>query len=154
MAATIIARPSEVLFRPYLPWLVLRLTVLLSLIPLFLFTTFWLHEPRWLAGSVVMVLIAVLTILRHLAHAIIVSDASVICRCGIIRVRESVIPIWLLDYEIRQTLPGRMLGYGTVLIHANGTTTALHHIAPIRMLQREIAHRQAELAPMNWYRGP
>jgi hypothetical protein len=141
------------MFRPYLPWLVLRLTILLSLALLFLITTFWLHELRWLAGTMVMTIIAVLAVLSHLAHAIIVSDASLICRRGVIRVRESVIPIWSLDYEIRQTLPGRVLGYGTVLISTNGTTMVLRHIAPIRTLQREIAHRQADFAPPNWFRG-
>jgi membrane protein YdbS with pleckstrin-like domain len=156
MAATTISRQTEILFRPYLPWFVIRLTLLLSFALWFLSIALWLSESRWLLGTGLITAIAMAVVLSHLAHAIIVTDVSLICRRGVIRVRESVIPISRLDYEIRQTLPGRLLGYGTVRIYLNGTTIAIPHIAAIRTLQAEITHRQADilLAPSNWRLGP
>jgi uncharacterized membrane protein YdbT with pleckstrin-like domain len=156
MAATTISRQTEIVFRPYLPWLVMRLTLLLSLAIWFLGSALWLGELRWLLGVGLSALIAMAVVLRHLAHAIIVTDASLVCRRGVIRVRESVIPISRLNYEIRQTLLGRLLGYGTVRIYLNGAIIAIRHIAGIRTLQVEITHRQADilLAPSSWRLGP
>ena len=155
MAALTLPQHTEIVFRPYVPWLVIRIGLFVSLAIGSLVRAFWLHDPRWLMGAGLLAVIALVVLLSHLAHAIILSGASLICRRGVIRVRESVIPISRLNYEIRQSLPGRVLGYGTVRIHLNGATIVIHHIAPIRALQAEIARLQTEIlmAPINWRIG-
>jgi uncharacterized membrane protein YdbT with pleckstrin-like domain len=155
MTAITLSQRHEILFRPYFPWLVLNVTVLLSLAVGLLTSAFLLNDPRWLVGTGLLTVIALVIILKYMAHAIIITGASLICRRGIIRVYELTIPISRIDYEIHQTLPGRLLGYGTVRIYLHGTTISLHHIASIRALQAEIARRQTEIlmAPNNWRIG-
>ena len=152
MAAIALPYPNELTFRPFQPWLWLDCAGLalcdLGCVALALLA----HEPRYLILIVPISLCILLLIIRHYAHTITINGSSLICRRGLLRVRETTIPIARLDFEIRQTFMGRIFDYGTVRVAAPTGLIEVRRIASIRMLRAMIAERQTELyfAPMGW----
>jgi len=152
MAISALRYPHHLMFRPFQPWLWLHVAALLLFNCGALVLALLLHDASWLLAIVPTALLLFLLICRYRAEAIIVNGASLICRHGLLRVREITIPIVRLNYEIRQTLIGRLFDYGTVRVVASAGILEIRSIESIQALQALIAERQTELymAPYSW----
>lgn len=152
MAAIALPYPNELTFRPFQPWLWLDCAGLMLCDLGFVVLALLARDPRWLLPIVPISVCILLLIVRHHAHTITVSGSSLICRRGLLRVRETSIPIARLDFEIRQTFMGRIFDYGSVRVAAPAGPIEVRRIASIRMLRAMIAERQTEvsLAPFGW----
>lgn len=144
--------PHDMVFRPFQPWVWLNSSLLLGTSLALAVWALLAREPRWLLLPLALLAWMGLLIFRHRAHMVVVSGASLICRRGLLRVRETTIPIARLNFEVRQTLLGRMLDYGTVRVAAPAGPIEMQQIASVHMLQSVIAERQTEvyLAP-GWH---
>jgi uncharacterized membrane protein YdbT with pleckstrin-like domain len=152
MAAIALPYPHQLTFRPFQPWLWLQIGVLLILTCGTLALVALLGELRGLVIPIILALQIALLICRYRAQAIIISGVSLICRRGVLRVRERTIPLARVNYEIRQTLLGRIFDYGTVRVAANGEIIEIRRVASVHALQNLITERQTELymAPYGW----
>jgi uncharacterized membrane protein YdbT with pleckstrin-like domain len=135
-------------FRPFQPWLWLNCTALTICSLAALALAVLARDRRWLLLVAPATLQVLVLIAQYHAHAITISGASLICRRGILRTRATTVPIVRLSYEIRHTLLGRLLDYGTVRIVTPSGPIEVRRIASIRMLQAIIAERQTDLYAM------
>lgn len=141
--------PHDMTFRPFQPWVWLNSAALLTISAMLAALALLAREPRWLLLPLPLIVWMSLLISRHRATTVVVSGASLICRRGLLRVRETSIPIARVNYEIRQSVLGRLLDYGTVRVAAPAGPIEMQRIASVHLLQSVIAERQTEvyLAP-------
>lgn len=145
MAAIALTYPHALTFRPFQPWLWLRCAALTLGSFGFALLGLLAHDMRWLLPIAPCALLIVLQIARYHAHEIRISGASLICRRGLLRVRVATIAATRLDFEVRQSLLGRLCDYGNVRISTRRGQIEVPQIAGIRMLREVIAERQTEV---------
>lgn len=136
---------NRLVFRPFLPWFLVKHAALLGLGAICAVMAARSGNSRWLTGSAVATLIDLLVVCHYNAQAIIVHNFTLICRRGVLKVHERSYLLWRVDVEIEQSLLGRVLNYGSVYLHVGGETFVVSQVALIRTLRAVIAQRHTEM---------
>ena len=137
---------SECVFYHARTWSLLRSTpatvvLLIAIVAAIMLQTAW---PLFAALVPLMMLLSY--VLRHYVETVTVSGYTVtICR-GALAIHTVTFPIWQVNPEMDQLILGRILGYGTLRIVADGETYQFAGIRNLKLLRSLIIQRQSELS--------
>lgn len=133
------------IFRPIRLWLQVKSALLLALGGGCGLLAVQTAQRAWLSGLLVCLLLLLALTIRHNAQALIIGDRNLVYRSGVLSVQQQVIPLWRINVETRQTLLGRLLDYGTVVLHIDDELVRIRHIAMIEHFRDTIVARQDAL---------
>jgi|GEM_PF-1238588 len=145
MIATTPYKTNELVFRPFLPEILVKNALLLGIAAYFAFLSARSGHSWWLIGTALAAWLDLLVVCRYNTQMIVIRGFTLICRRGTLRVRENTFPLGRVDLEIDQSLLGRIMGYGTVRLLVGNNIIVLHQIAFVSELQAVIAKRQSEM---------
>lgn len=135
---------NELVFRPFLPEFLLKNALLLGIGAYCAFLSARSGHSWWLIGTALAGWLDLLVVCRYNTQVILIHGATLICRRGTLRIRESSFPLVRVDLEIDQSLLGRLMDFGTVRLLAGNDIIVLRQIAFVSKLQAIIAKRQME----------
>jgi uncharacterized membrane protein YdbT with pleckstrin-like domain len=144
MSHTKLQQTNDIIFHPYLAWLLVKNAALVAFGVSCAVLAFQSNNLLWLTGVALATCAATILIAKYHANAVIIRGFMFLVRRGVLSTREHSIPLWRINLEVRRSLLGNMLGYGTVLLHLDGDIIEIRDIAPIHTLLTVIAQRQAE----------
>ena len=145
MSHTPSSSTNRLTFRPFFAWFVLKLLTLAGVAGGCVVLALRSGDGRWLLGSVLAIGATLLVVCHYNAQAIIIQGFTLVCRRGLLKVRENTFPLWRVDLEIEQNLLGRSMDYGTVSLHAGDEILAVYQVASIRRLRAVVTRRQTEM---------
>lgn len=102
----------------------------------------------WWLGTLLAVLVGVRLALRYATNAIKLQGYDLIFQFGMLGQRTITIPIWNADLDIRQTLFGRIFGYGTIRQQWGNEIIEVRGVGPVSILCRTISQRRHEITPL------
>lgn len=131
---------EEIIFRPHPLGYLLALAGLLGAGVASL-TLAARHHAGWLAGAALVVALGVTLVARYTAGRVIIRGCDLILRTGTWTTREVSLPLWEVHPTVVQSLPGRLLDYGVVILAVDGERYTAQ-VGQLRALLRLIAiHR-------------
>jgi hypothetical protein len=145
MVRTSVPSTNRLMFRPFFAWFALKLLALFGAAGGCAVLALRSHNNRWLLGSVLVIVIALLVVCHYKAQAIIIHGFTLVCRRGMLKVRENNFPLWRVDIQIEQNLLGRSMDYGTVCLHVGDEIFMVYQVASIRKLRAVVISRQAQM---------
>lgn len=145
MVRTSVRSTHPLMFRPFFAWFALKLLALSGATGGCALLALRSGNSRWLLGSVLAIVVTLLVVCHYNAQAIIIHGFTLVCRRGVLKVRENNFPLWRVDLEIEQNLLGRSMDYGTVCLHTGDGTFILYQVASIRKLQAVVIRRQDQM---------
>lgn len=132
---------DEMTFRAFLLWYLIAYGMLIGLGALCLGRAIG-SGGGWWGGVGVAVLAALVLAARYNAQAVIIRGNDLVLRTGTLNARERIFPIWLVDLEIEQGLPGRLFDYATIQVRGDTQAIAVPMIASVRALRFLVAQRR------------
>ena len=148
MERSLLRYMDEMIFRPFLPWFLVRSGLLLISGAIFLGLGVEQSDLRWWLGAVLTVMLATAHALRYTTQAVILRGDELVFREGLLGRREISIPILQVDVEMRQDVLGRLFDYGAVFYQNGERTIGLPNIAQLRLLRWVITQRRREMQPL------
>jgi hypothetical protein len=134
---------DDITFRPHRFGFFLTLAVLLGLGLSSLALSVQLHWI-WLAGAVLISLLGGRLASRYVIGALALRGVDLVVYQGAFVMREVTVPIWAARLEIRQSLYGRLLDAGTVVVTIDDRPLHLR-VAQLRAFRRLLAERKLQL---------
>jgi hypothetical protein len=102
------------------------------------------QHPGWFAGAALAAYLGVALASRYTAGSLALRGYDLVIIQGRFVTREVAYPLWQVQYEIRQTLIGRMLDAGTVMVLV-GNKPVRCRVAQIRAVRRLVAERKLQI---------
>lgn len=134
---------DDLTFRPHRFGFFLTLAVLFGLGLASLALSFQLHWA-WLGGAAMVALLGGRLASRYVIGALALRGVELVVYQGAFVVREVTVPIWAARLEIRQSLCGRLLDAGTVVVTIDERPLHLR-VSKLRALRRLLAERKLQL---------
>src|SRR5689334_9895348 len=117
MSYTNLQHASEIVFHPYLAWLLVKNAVLIAFGISCAILAYQTHSILWLAGIALTACGAALLVAHYHANVVIIRGFMFFARQGVLSTREHSILLWRLNLEVRRSILGNILGYGTVRLY-------------------------------------
>jgi hypothetical protein len=134
---------DDITFRPHRFGFFLTLAVLLGLGLACLALSVQLHWA-WLGGAALVALFGGRLASRYVIGALALRGVELVVYQGAFVMREVTVPIWAARLEIRQSLYGRLLDAGTVVVTIDDRPLHLR-VAQLRAFRRLLAERKLQL---------
>lgn len=134
---------DDLTFRPHRLGFFLTLAVLLGLGLACLALSVQLHWA-WLSGAALVALFGGRLASRYVIGVLALRGVELVVYQGAFVMREVTVPIWAARIEIRQSLLGRLLDAGTVVVEIDDRPLHLR-VAQLRAFRRLLAERKLQL---------
>jgi membrane protein YdbS with pleckstrin-like domain len=141
----LVVRPDEIIFRPFLPWFLLKNGCLLILATMSAFVGVRSSSMSWWIVTASLLVAAIVLASRYSCRAVILCGTDMIVRTGVLFINEHYLPLWQSDLQIRQGVLGRIFDYGTLTLRAGEQVITMDTIASIRAFRYVVAFRRQEL---------
>ncbi|NTU79082.1 MAG: hypothetical protein HGA45_06725 [Chloroflexales bacterium] len=102
------------------------------------------QHPAWFAGVAIIALLGSALVSRYTAGSLALRGYDLVLYRGTFVAREVTCPLWEARIELRQSLIGRALDTGTVIVQT-GETPFRCRVAQLRAFRRLVAERKLQL---------
>lgn len=140
-----LGRPDEIIFRPFLPWFLLKNGCLLIIATMSAIVGIRSNNIGWWIVTASLLVTTIVLASRYSCRAVILCGTDMIVRTGVLSTNEHYLPLWQSDLEIQQGVLGRMFDYGTLTLRVGEQVITVDTLASIRAFRYVVASRRQEL---------